>query len=498
MTYRICVITQSQAFAASAGMRIRYDRFREGAVGQDVTITARPIDAVIGKPFDQDVYLFCKTFTPEALVLAARLRNEGHIVGQDFFDDYFSQETDQRLFQYRAWLRQMARMTDFAICTTPQMRTVLQSYMPHCPITIVEDPVIAYDPARVAILTDRKITRAQGTRHLRIAWFGIGDNPFFPVGLDDLTAPAVLTALGRLQASGWRISLTIATNLRALDVAGLARLRALPVAMELIEWTEAQERALLIDSDIALLPVSGQDFSRAKSLNRALTAMEQGCQILSIGEPLYAPLNAFLYRSVVDLDTDYRSGQLRLRKETVTDLDERLRSIANVYVSAAAFIAAARGAQTDALAKSGPPALLHGRTTSIELHKLVGNGHGLSICTPYTRKRWNFDVRFDLEADRLHVRALPHLVERYELPTLGAEADTEQEGAVFQTLDLHALGFADNLSLLAVHDDLLCDLATYSQVMATLGQIVQRLFVEHVLLLVDSTPTLPAVCGITG
>ena len=498
MTFRICVITQSAAFAASAGMRIRYDRFREGSVGLDVTIVAQPIDAIVGKPFDHDVYIFCKTFTPEALILAALLRQHGRIVGQDFFDDYFSQRSDQRLFQYRAWLRQMAPMTDFAICTTPRMRAVLQPYLPHCAITIVEDPVIGYDASRVAVLTDRKIARARAQRHLRIAWFGIGDNPFFPVGLDDLTSPAALTALGRLRAAGWAITLTIATNMRALDKTGLARLRALPVPIALTEWSEAEERAVLIDADIALLPVGGQAFSRAKSLNRALTAMEQGCQVLSLGEPLYAPLDAHLYRSSAELDADYHSGDLRLRAETATILAQHLQSIADVYASAGAFTTAARDARPSAPAPAGPLAVVHGRGTSIDLHKLVVGNRGFSIRSPYTQKRWNFGIRFDLEDGALKAHALPDIVDQYRIPILSGIGMTEYEGVRFHRLDLDMAGLAIASGLVAIDETLLFSLASYPRVMGEIVRICRHLFPDRTTLLVDTAPTLPAVPGVTA
>ena len=498
MTYRICVITQSAAFAASAGMRIRYDRFREGSVGQDVAIVARPIDTIIGKPFDHDVYIFCKTFTPEALVLAALLRREGRLIGQDLFDDYFSQDTDQRLFQYRAWLRQMAPMTDFAICTTPRMRAVLLPYLPLCPITIVEDPVIGYDPGRVAILTDRKIARARSTGRLRMIWFGIGDNPFFPVGLDDLTAPAVLTELGRLQATGWEMVLTVVTNTRALNAQGLARLRMLPVPIALVEWSEAEERALLIDADVALLPVGGQSFSRAKSLNRALTAMEQGCQVLSLGAPLYAALDGHIYRSAAELDTDYRGGALRLCADTAAALGEQLRSIADVYTSAAAFVSAARDQRPGVRPPSRPPAILHGMGTSINLHKLVVGNGGLSIRSPYTEKEWNFSVRFDLEGPMLQVHVLPGICEKYGFPVVLDAGPIEYNGIIFKRLDLDALGIARCLRLLTVDSNIMYDLAAYARVMGTINQVCLSLFDDHVMILADTMPTLPAVPGVTA
>src|SRR5215217_5648498 len=95
---KICIVIQSDAFRDSAGMRIRYDRFRESLNPQVATIEAATVaELAASRTLDHDVYIFCKTFDTAALLLARRLRVRGKVIGQDLFDDYFSQTSDPRL-----------------------------------------------------------------------------------------------------------------------------------------------------------------------------------------------------------------------------------------------------------------------------------------------------------------------------------------------------------------------------------------------------------------
>ena len=484
----ICVVTQSAAFASSAGMRIRYERFIEGAAEEEYEISVHPIGELIegGAPLDHDAYVFCKTFTTEALLLAAALRRDGRRIGQDLFDDYFSQYDDQRLFQYREWLRQMAPFTDFAICTTPAMQEVLRPYL-DCPIAIVEDPVIGYDPIHVAAVTERKAARLARSEELRLVWFGIGDNPFFPVGIDDLTAPPTRGAIARLQALGWKTSLTVVTNDRALDARGLERLRALPTAIDLVEWSEAAEQVALRAADVALLPVSAQGFSRAKSLNRALTTLNHGCQVLSIGEPLYARLDAFLYRSVDALDADLRAGRPKVRSDTVGDLTRMLGDIANAFDASRAFAAAALDLPAGPLNDRRSLAVIHGRESSSGVRALAMRLRALSIRSPFSAVGGHFPVRFDVEGGRLVARiALANaadlgLADRASGPavTIGA--------AEFLSVSFEALGLPP-VFLAGVAGHPLADTADYAAAMAAIVRACAILFPDHVPIVSDSSP----------
>lgn len=485
---RICIVTQSAEFAASAGMRIRYERLMAGSSGQDVEIVARPLSEV-GPPkadFDCDAYIFCKTFTFEAIALAWAMKRSGKRVGQDLFDDYFSQARDQRLFQYREWLRQMMVLTDFVLCTTPRMREVLRPLVGKCPLEIVGDPVVGYVAERVASLASGKAERARSTRELRLAWFGIGDNPYFPVGLDDLTSSAVLAELAHLGRLGWRVTLSVATNVRALDPAGLAKLRRIPIPWELREWSEPVERELLESADVALLPVGGQGFSRAKSLNRAFTALEHGCQVLSLGEPLYERIGEFLYRDSLALTRDLLAGSTRLRRETIDRFGAALSREANAVEGARRFKAMALVPEGGKQPACPSMAWLHGRESAVRAHKLLAKFGGLSVRTPYTRAAWNFHVRFDAAETTIEMRVTPVVAQNFGLPTT-KETLTRIGDSDFVTVKSSKLDRGLTAYFQSRDASPLTNLASYSRVMEAIERTCQKCFPDHYTALGDSS-----------
>ncbi|WP_157064338.1 hypothetical protein, partial [Methylobacterium tarhaniae] len=182
----ICIVIQSPEFVSSAGMRIRYLRLAS-ATPPDTTITYAPVAELLNaKAFDADIYIFSKSFTPEAIILACRLKHLGKKVGQDLFDDYFSQMDDARLSRFQYWMREMEPITDFVLGTTERLTSVMARYMPHAPITIVPDPIEEFDRTALEQRVSGKIRTAVEARRLSIYWFGIGDNPFFSVGVRDL------------------------------------------------------------------------------------------------------------------------------------------------------------------------------------------------------------------------------------------------------------------------------------------------------------------------
>ncbi len=484
---RICIVTQSAAFASSAGMRVRYDRFIAGANRPGVEIVVEPIaDILERRELEADAYIFCKTFTPEAVVLAHAARRAGRAVGHDLFDDYFSQREDQRLFVYRDWMRQMAPATDFAICGTERMKAVVQPLLPNCPIHLVEDPVIGHDPFRIAAMVSAKAERARASGRLRLAWFGIGDNPFFPVGLQDLTSPQVAGEIDRLKALGWDLSLTIATNTRALDADGLAGLRRLPIQPEVVEWTEEVETEVLAAADVAIIPVNSQAFSRAKSLNRALTALEQGCQVLSLGEPLYARLSEVIYDDVDRLSADLRAGTPRLNADSTLVLTGLLRRIGNAFEAGNRFVDATLNARRAEPGSHAPLLMIHGRDSSAPLHKLVNRFGGLSVRSPYSSAKWAGDIRFDLVDWRMVMRVSEAVQGKHGLP-LAPTPPVPIGDRRFVEVDAAGLGLALGVLAAPVADPMLMSVGSYRRVMETIAGACRRIFPGHHLALSEKS-----------
>jgi hypothetical protein len=391
---RICVVLPSEQQKAQAGVRIRYERITAQLQAGGHTLELVPItDFLVNIHLAYDCYLISKCYDARALLLAAQLRRAGKLVGVDLFDDYFSQADDSRFTRLRYWLRALLRNCSFVLCSTEGMRSVALQYAPDLPMHLMNDPSPGDDFAAMARALDQKLAAVRATRCIEVAWFGMGDNPNFPVGLADLSAFGAEVA--RLAGFGVAVHLTVLTNRRALTADRLEQLRGLGLPYTVQEWSEEAEQQLLARSLLAFLPVNAQQFSRVKSLNRAVTALSAGAQVLSAGYPLYAPLDAFVYRDARTFLADLARERLLLRAETVAQLQQHMQQLASVVNEAAGlaqFLAQLQGrAQGE---DDSAYAVIHGRETTGDIHKFAQKRAALSVATPFCTLELNFDVRF--------------------------------------------------------------------------------------------------------
>ncbi len=316
---KIRVIAPSEQYLAAAEVRIRYQRIAKhlATLGHELRIAV--VDTLNkASALTDDVYLISKCYDARALVAARLLADNGKIIGADFFDDYFSQAGDSRFVRQREWVRDLAGFLDFFLCSTPRMREVIAGYLGDRAGHIMNDPFNSFDIDATRARLETNLDNALTRRRIDVLWFGVGDNPHFSVGLDDLSGYGHV--LGDLAGGGFDVRLSILTNARALTVDGLERLRRLPVPYRVEEWTEEKETDHLARSLVAFLPVNAQPFSAAKSLNRAVSALTGGVQVLSPGYPLYAPLGRFVYDDAGRLRQDVEAGTLALRGETLPGL----------------------------------------------------------------------------------------------------------------------------------------------------------------------------------
>lgn len=408
---KVGIVIPSDSFLTSAGVRIRYERFKECLGDGDVEIEYITLQQMVDlSSAEYDALIFVKTFEISALLHARRFARAGVTIGQDIFDDYFSQFGDPRLRRFRNWLGYMAPVTDFLLCSTDRVARVVESYVPGVSAAVLDDPVSGFDPFMLADLTQRKIEHALATRTLSVAWFGIGDNPYFRVGIADLASTAGV--LADLQNRGWNVSLRIITNRRPFNGTGAEALRRLSVPWEVVEWTEEVEVRELRAAFLAVVPVSCQSFSRAKSLNRAITALNAGCQVLNVGFPLYSPLSKLVYFSVEDLIRDLDAGECRINERSIATIFDSFREHANVYVAANKL----KSTIAEACAGTGErrahqfTCLINGEGSKIDGHKIIGkffSGQkgsargGISVGTPFSNPNWNYDLRFVHSGNRI-------------------------------------------------------------------------------------------------
>lgn len=483
---RICILVPSKDHVRQAGVRIRYQRLQLDLQELGHELEVIPIQSLTEREaFAHDVYIISKCYDARAFLLARLLGGSAKLVGVDLFDDYFSQTYDSLLARYRAWLDSVVRAADFIICSTPAMHSLAKAVAPGLPVRIVNDPAPPLDSEFIKAAARRKAEAARNTGILNIAWFGVGDNPNFPVGLSDLVAFA--GDIARMRGRGSEIELHILTNGRAMTADRLAALRRLAVPYTLAAWTEEQEKAVLAKSLICFLPVNGQNFSIVKSLNRAVTALCAGTQVLSSGYPLYEPLSTFIYRDPLKLLKDIEDRRLALREDTVPQLLGLLEQVASPRQEAqklARFLEEQRALKPGgSTASRGKPyaAVIHGRDTLADVHKFAQWMGALSVSSPFCAQKLDFDLRFQFSADGKGLNC--YIADKHcELLEAAVREALSPHGKIgdsaYRKLDLQALSPA-----LALHGTALGRLnspaafvASHGHVMAGMAEALERLF----------------------
>jgi len=395
---KITVLVPSEEYRTYAGARIRYGRLQPKLSELGVDLVLEEIDGFDPNRTACDLLLISKCHDARSLVIAARMAQRGRIVGVDLFDDYFSQRADGRLTRFRNWFRQLLPNCHFALCSTLPLAEVVASYR-DLPVQVLNDPAGDFDFAGLPELIAKKLQEARAQKLIRVAWFGVGDNGYFNVGLSDLAAFA--SHLNLLARGKMNVELTVLTNERALDASGLAYLGKLPVSTVIEEWSDERERTLLAGSLACFLPVNAQPFSAAKSLNRAVTALSAGCQVLSAGYSLYEALGDLIYRDANDFLKDLEKGELRLSSQTVDRFQQAMTAIASADEEAVALMTFLQGLKVTSAQTKQPMALIHGHQPNGAAHNLIQSLHGFSVASPYCNAQLDFDVVFRGSPDGL-------------------------------------------------------------------------------------------------
>ncbi len=400
----ICIVVPSEEYLGLAGVRIRYRRIEKHLNNLGAKLHIRPIQTLDSKAkFKYDIYLFSKCYDARTVLIAQLIAQTDKLVGIDFFDDYFSQITDSRFVKQRKWLRSLSEFTNFYLCSTDQMRKVISRYLPEIPSHVLYDPFEALSLETVSNTTEQNLNQTIASRQINVAWFGTGDNPYFSVGLHDLSAYSY--ALKDLSARGYTVSLNLLTNKRALNTEGLEMLSRLPVSYRIDEWSVEKEKDLLSKSLVAFIPVNAQNFSIAKSSNRAVTALTAGTQVLSIGYPLYERYHEFIYRSVDPLLQDIEARQLKLRKATAPGLKTLFADCAHPESEAKKYHQFLTEQWRNKKNRTNPSSqksreknnlfgIIHGVSSQVACHKLSQKLGCLSISSPFSNTKLNYDVRF--------------------------------------------------------------------------------------------------------
>jgi len=484
---KICYLIPSGDYMDNAGARIRYRRIENEVRSQGDKLYFLNLQNITeNQHLVYDVYIISKCYDIRSIMAARKLKGLGKRVGVDLFDDYFSQYGDNRLLKFRHWITALLDCVDFIICSTPAMQDLVSGMCPGKPVHVMNDPGLPLDPANIRRALLEKLEYARRTQTINIAWFGIGDNPHFSVGLRDLAGFG--NALVRLCGRGYTVRLNILTNQRAMTPDNMAMLRRLAIPYSIDAWTVEKESRLLEDNLVCFLPVNAQNFSVVKSLNRAITALSAGVQVISNGYPLYDPLSPLIYNSAEIFFSDLERQQLALRSDTVPDLENMLNVLASPAGEASRlgnFILSLYSEKpvNIALPQSSPAvidALVHGKETSEILHLFATRTRALSIASPYCKTSYGFDMRFVVDEEKSELSIYIASKITPELNTAAIELLRESlkiHDAEYQRLDLSHLH--DTLNLQAVSsqvDSTFNYVASYAAMMELIARVTVLLF----------------------
>jgi hypothetical protein len=411
---RLCVLIPSEDYRSFAGARIRYGRIRAPLAQLGWTVDLREIGEFDPAESSYDAHLISKCHDARALICAHLLKSNMKVVGVDLFDDYFSQIHDSRLARFRTWLSDLIGMIDFVLCSTPAMARVAHTFRGDVPVHVMNDPDDEPAGSNMGAVLEQKLEKARNDRAFSIGWFGVGNNPNFPVGLHDLVAFG--STLRSLATSQWRCELKVLTNKQAFTADRLAGLRHLPLQPHISIWSEEAEQSLLDEALLCFLPVNAQNFSLAKSLNRAISALSSGCQVLSNGFPLYDRLDPLIYASSDEFLKDFSSGELRLRPATLPVYDRLTAEIASNLKEANALAQFLGPVIENRKAESAETSrrlhVVHGVASTSAVHMLAKKAGALSVGSPFFTARLDLDAFFTKAADgRLDLYVAKHALE---------------------------------------------------------------------------------------
>ncbi len=393
---KIAVLIPSEDYRNNAGARIRYGRIAPSLAAAGHQMVLEDINSFDPLMSDHAVVILSKCHDARSLICARVLTARGVLVGVDLFDDYFSQLHDSRMTRYRDWLAELVPIIDFVLCSTPAMAKVAHLYNASLPVHVMNDPMEPQPIGNLTSILARKMTAAIETQAIDLCWFGMGDNPHFRVGLSDLAAFGA--DLAEPVMLGFSVRLKVLTNRRALDADGLSLLSRLPVEVSVEEWSPAGEAAALAQATACILPVNAQQFSIAKSLNRAVSALTAGCQVVALGYPLYEPLQSLIYRDILTLVSDLGEGRALLRTEALGTYAELMESLASPKKEADDLVQFLQGALAASrrVDESAIPqmAVIHGSVTSGVVHKFAARLGALAVRSPFCTAKLGYDVFF--------------------------------------------------------------------------------------------------------
>lgn len=222
-----------------------------------------------------DVVVFQKAYEEHHLRKAGELRHLGVRVVLDLCDNHFYNPAGLPHLTRRAHrLTQMIAAADLVTVSTPSLGELVD----HPNVYVVRDALELPDRQDLAAVRLGCLTRNAQTP--RVLWFGTAGAHDLPFGMRDLGL--VGPDLGRLALR--RARLLVASNSRS-SFQTLSQ--TLPLKTSYFRWRRTVFPLLAGASDVAMLPVQVNPFTRPKTSNRVATALALGLPVVTDRLPSY-------------------------------------------------------------------------------------------------------------------------------------------------------------------------------------------------------------------
>jgi hypothetical protein len=151
------------------------------------------------------------------------------------------------------------------------------------------------------------------------------------------------------------------------------------------EWSKKREDEALSRCLVSFLPVNFQPFSIAKSLNRGLSALVGGTQLLTAGFPLYESLAEYVYDDAASLIDDLENSKLKLCSEKLGEFAEWVGERAAPAAEAqnlAKFFASKTKSSPKEADDERHCAVLHGAKSTASINSFTQRLGCLSLASP--------------------------------------------------------------------------------------------------------------------
>ena len=231
--------------------------------------------------------IFSKLYTLADQALARTLKAQGVRTILDLSDNHFYNPAN--LPEYLAAasnMKAMCELVDRVVCCSPHLALIVsqQAKLKRPPLVVGD----AVEQISLPIDAVSPFARSHSDP-FRITWFGSHGSPNAPAGMEDILR--VRTHFEVLQ-SRTNAELIVLSN-------NVEKYRALAPRMGIpstyVEWGDDALARVLSRTNLVVIPVSQNPFTKCKSNNRAATALWHGIPVIADRIPAYEDLRNFMF-----------------------------------------------------------------------------------------------------------------------------------------------------------------------------------------------------------